>query len=38
MAACPSCGTLNESDAEFCKKCGKKCGKTVSAAPAETAT
>src|SRR4029453_8095940 len=35
-SACPSCGTPNESDAEFCKKCGKKCGPTRSAAPAET--
>jgi len=23
-AACPSCGTVNDSDAQFCKKCGGK--------------
>jgi hypothetical protein len=35
-SACPSCGTPNETDADFCKKCGKKLGKTLSAGPAET--
>jgi len=24
--ACPSCGTLNDDDAQFCKKCGGKLG------------
>jgi hypothetical protein len=33
-SACPSCGTANESDAEFCKKCGKKFDKALPAAAA----
>ena len=24
--ACPSCATVNDQDAEFCKKCGQKLG------------
>jgi len=24
---CPSCGTVNDTDAQFCKKCGTKVGK-----------
>jgi hypothetical protein len=26
LVACASCGTKNDGDAVFCKKCGKKCG------------
>ncbi len=28
---CPSCGTVNDSDARFCKRCGERMGDTESA-------